>query len=258
MKTGNLDCTFCLDCVVACPYDNVTLATRVPASELWSDARRSGVGLLSKRRDLGALALVFTFGALLNAFSMVSPVYTVETWLADAWGTTREAPVLGAIFLGFLVVAPLLLVGFATWLTRRLANAPGSLLDVALRFSYALVPLGLGVWVAHYAFHLLTGLWTFVPALQAGFVDLGPAWFGTPDWTQGGLPTSVVHPLQVGFLALGLVGSLLVAYRIAARDHVSRTKRAFAPWAALSLLLWGSAMWLLAQPMEMRGTSLGG
>ncbi|HYN20035.1 MAG TPA: FesM, partial [Thermoanaerobaculia bacterium] len=66
-KTGNLDCTFCLDCVYACPHDNVGILSRVPASELWSDRRRSGVGLLSKRKDLAALALVFTFGAILNA-----------------------------------------------------------------------------------------------------------------------------------------------------------------------------------------------
>ena len=27
-KVGNLDCTFCLDCVQACPHDNIALATR--------------------------------------------------------------------------------------------------------------------------------------------------------------------------------------------------------------------------------------
>ncbi|MBY0414223.1 MAG: hypothetical protein K2Q18_08660, partial [Bdellovibrionales bacterium] len=30
-KVGNLDCTFCMDCVEACPYDNVTLKTVVPS-----------------------------------------------------------------------------------------------------------------------------------------------------------------------------------------------------------------------------------
>ena len=32
---GNLDCTFCLDCVKACPYDNVALAVRPPGDELF-------------------------------------------------------------------------------------------------------------------------------------------------------------------------------------------------------------------------------
>jgi len=37
-----------------------------------------------------------------------------------------------------------------------------------------------------------------------------------------------------------------------------RTGRAFAPWACLCALLWIAAMWLMSQPMEMRGSFLGG
>ena len=47
---------------------------------------RSGLGILSKRKDLAALVIVFTFGALLNAFGMVSPVYALEQWLANLFG----------------------------------------------------------------------------------------------------------------------------------------------------------------------------
>lgn len=36
-KVGNMDCTFCLDCVHACPYDNVGLIGRLPSAELWRD-----------------------------------------------------------------------------------------------------------------------------------------------------------------------------------------------------------------------------
>ena len=78
-KVGNMDCTFCLDCVHACPHDNVGILSRLPASELMVDPIRSGIGYFSRRKDLAALAIVFTFGALLNAFGMVSPVYAVET-----------------------------------------------------------------------------------------------------------------------------------------------------------------------------------
>ena len=253
-KTGNMDCTFCLDCVHACPHDNVAISTRLPGSELWSDAPRSGIGFFSKRKDLAALALVFTFGALLNAFGMVSPVYAVQSWLAERMGTTQEAPILGILFFLLLVVEPVLLMGLAAWLTRRAAGTPGRhqpLLPIATRFAYALVPIGFGVWLAHYSFHLLTGLWTFVPVVQK---MLGAA----PDWTWGGLSEQAVTPLEMGFLGLGLLGSLLVSFRIAEREYPARAARAFLPWAGLSVLLWGTAMWLLSQPMEMRGTFLGG
>jgi polyferredoxin len=39
-KVGNLDCTFCLDCVQACPHDNIAIASRVPAAELVETGRR--------------------------------------------------------------------------------------------------------------------------------------------------------------------------------------------------------------------------
>jgi hypothetical protein len=61
-------------------------------------------------------------------------------------------------------------------------------------------------------------------------------------------------------LGLGLVGSWLVAWRLAERDAALPARRAgaFAPWAVLHLLLALAAAWLLTQPMEMRGTFLGG
>src|ERR1700689_4264463 len=82
LKSGNMDCTFCLDCVQACPHDNIGIISRLPAEELMTDPMRSGVGLFSRRKDIAALSLVFTFGALVNAFGMVSPVYAFESWIA--------------------------------------------------------------------------------------------------------------------------------------------------------------------------------
>jgi len=258
-KQGNMDCTFCLDCAHACPHDNVALTTRLPASELWIDPRRSGIGRFSQRKDLAALSLLFTFGALLNAFAMVSPVYAVQTWLAGLMRTTREPVVLGALFTLCLVVEPAVLLGGAAFLTRRWTRTREPLLLLVARFSYALVPLGLGIWIAHYCFHLLTGLWTFVPVTQSAFADLGMPLLGAPHWGLRGLPVALVAPLEKGFLGLGLIGSLLTAWQIAGRDHPPESAwRAFAPWAALSVLLWLTATWLLAQPMEMRATFLGG
>ncbi len=43
-KAGNMDCTFCLDCVHACPHQNVGIVARPLGSELWHDAASSGVG----------------------------------------------------------------------------------------------------------------------------------------------------------------------------------------------------------------------
>lgn len=256
-KHGNVDCTFCLDCVVACPHDNVVVAARLPGAELWEDPLRSGLGRFSKRRDLAALALLFTFGSLLNAFGMVSPVYALQRWIAGALGLASEASVLAVLFATLLVVEPLLLLAGATLWTRRAARRDESLAAIGVRYAYALVPLGFGVWLAHYAFHFLTGFLTFVPVAQSALGDLGLPLLGEPRWQLGGLPERVVYPIELGLLALGLVGSLVVAWRISERDAGPLARRAFVPWAALAVLLFAAAVWLLSQPMEMRGTFLG-
>lgn len=258
-KFGNLDCTFCLDCIHACPYDNVGFLPRLPASELWSDVWRSGVGRLTQRVDLAALVVVFTFGALLNAFGMVTPVYAAEAWLAARLGTNAEWIVLGCIFVLGIVVAPLLLLGIAAALTRRGAGLTARLRTVAARYSYALAPLGLGIWLGHGSFHLFSGFWTIIPVVHSALRDLGAVWLGRPRWEWGPLfPMPWLFPLELGFLLLGGVGSLLVAQRLAANDVPQRWPWAFAPWAILLTLLLAVAIWLLAQPMEMRATFLAG
>jgi ferredoxin len=257
-KVGNMDCTFCLDCVHACPHDNIGVLSRVPAVELMVDPLRSGIGYFSKRKDLAALAIVFSFGALLNAFGMVSPIYALESWLGKALHVSQEGPVLGLIFAFFLIAEPLLLLGVAAGLTRALTGCGRAILPLAVRYSYALVPLGFGMWLAHYGFHFFTGLLTFIPVTQNALVDIGVHILGVPRWTMTGLPVRFVQPLEFGFLLLGLAGSLLVAYRLAEEDSADRPLMAFAPWAAVCLLIWISSIWLMLQPMEMRATLMNG
>jgi Fe-S-cluster-containing hydrogenase component 2 len=257
-KVGNIDCTFCLDCVQACPHDNVGIISRLPAAELMTDGMRSGIGFLSRRKDLAALVIVFSFGALLNAFGMVSPVYALEQWLANVLGVRHELPVLAAVFAMFLVFEPLVLIGVAAWLTRISEGRKRSLISVAMRYSYSLVPLGFGIWLAHFGFHLLTGLFTFIPVTQAAVAEIGWAVFGQPRWGLSGLAPNVVQLFEFGFIALGLLGSLLVSYAIVATEKVSHPARVFSLWAAVSLLMAAAAFWLMSQPMEMRGVVLGG
>jgi ferredoxin len=256
-KVGNVDCTFCLDCVQACPYDNVGIISRVPAAELANDPMRAGVGFFSKRKDLAALAIVFSFGALLNAFAMVSPIYALESWLARLLGVGSEWPVLALIFGLLLLVEPLILIGLAAVCARWWTRSQKPLPALAVRYSYSLVPLGFGIWLAHFGFHFLTGLYTFVPVVQSALAELGWAVLGQPQWGAPGFAPNVVQLFEFGFIMLGLIGSLLVSYSIAANEELDHPNRAFIPWALLSVLLAGAAFWLMMQPMEMRGVALG-
>lgn len=254
-KVGNLDCTFCLDCVHACPHDNVGLLTRLPGEELTAVGPRSSLGSLERRGDWSLLVVVFVFGAVLNAFAMISPVYSVEQAIARGTGMTARWPILGVLFALALIVEPAVLLGGAAWLTRRATAARAGLLELVNRFSRSLVPLGFGVWLAHYGFHFLTGALTVIPVTQdAVRRATGVAALGDPLWQLGGLPPQLVYPIELGFLALGLTGSLVVAWRLAAQFAPGRAGRAFAPWAAVIVLLFVAACWTMSQPMDMRGT----
>jgi hypothetical protein len=288
-KVGNLDCTLCLDCVQACPHDNIALATRLPGLELVDPRRRSGIGRLSRRPDIVALVVVFVFGGLLNAFGMVAPAHTLGQWLARAVGLDSEALVLAMFFVVALVVAPVLILGGAAALTTTLTagsaivtrtrstsdserqtpdRLPGdrrSVVGVArwaatsASYTYALIPLGVGIWLSHYGFHLLTGALTVVPVTQSAVMDLvGWAAVGAPRWRWTGMRPGLVFPLELGVILLGAIGSLGLVYLISERDHPERPVLAAIPWALVTFVLAAAAIWVLSQPMEMRGIGFAG
>jgi polyferredoxin len=257
-KIGNLDCTLCMDCVRACPHDNIALATRTPGLELLDPRRRSGIGRLVQRPDVAVLAVVFTFAALLNAFAMTAPALTLEQMLARSLHVDSEALVLALLFLIGLVVLPGVLLVCAAIVTRSaMRNARAPLGATALQYAATLIPLGFGVWLAHYGFHLFTGILTAVPVAQSAAIDLsGWAALGEPAWRWVGMQPGAVYPIQLGFVLLGAGGSVGLVHATSMRDYPARPALASAPWLAIVAGLAAAALWILSQPMEMRG--LGG
>ncbi len=255
---SNLDCTLCLDCAKACPHDNVALVRRPPGDELFRQN-------WPNRLDLALLAILLTFAALVNAFAMTPPVYRLEQWLSDLLNTDQEAVVLGLIFGVGVLLVPMALVWGAAWLNRRMVAGNRQIMLVRLiqRHAYAFVPLGFGIWISHYLFHLLIGPFTIVPALQGFFASVvGLPLLGTPIPLFGAAltpPLVVVQAVQMLAMAAGLGGALLVGYR-AAKGHNGTsgpTWREFAPWALILVTVAVVAVWVFLLPMEMRGNVLG-
>jgi ferredoxin len=245
--TSNMDCVFCLDCARACPYDNVALTPRSPLAELANPAS------WPLRWDLGLLALVFVFSGLGNAFGMVPPFYElVETLNALPIGL-RLLVIFGTLD---LLLPALLGLGAAT-LSRALAASREPLRHTFVRYAPTALPLGFGIWLAHYSFHFATGALAIVPALHAFLLDHGLPLASRPDWTLSAiLPFSWLLPLEIAITFVGLAGSLYVLDRRARGTADSSPSRAgIIPWAVLWLMLALAAIYLITLPMEMRGTS---
>jgi cytochrome c oxidase assembly factor CtaG len=257
-KAGNMDCTFCLDCVHACPHDNIGVTARPPGSDLWHDGRRSGVGQYGKRPDLAVLVVVLVFGAFANAAGMVGPVMAWREQLGSLLGQPSPLLVTSLFYFLGLVVLPALAIGSAACLSRRWGRLAPGWVEVATRYSYALVPLGFSMWLAHYSFHLLTSYDTLVPTVQRYVGDLGWSGLGPPHWVAACCRPVVdwLPRLEILFLDLGLLLSLYTGYRIslAQSPRPAQALGALAPWAVLMASLFAAGIWLVFQPMQMRGT----
>jgi cytochrome c oxidase assembly factor CtaG len=256
-KKSNFDCTFCLDCVHACPHDNVGLLAVTPGKDLWNGEQRSSLGRFANRLDIAALVLILSFGALANAAGMIAPVAALVYQAQIVFGLPR--PVVLALFLLVgMFLGPGLLVCGTGILSRKLGKISVPLGPLISDFAMTLVPLGFGMWIAHLVFHLFTGSHTPIPVFQRVAQDLHLPVFGKPDWAIASWALPQLLDFEIIVLGAALLGSLYATWKIAKRygTKTGRSLLVFAPWSLLDLLFFLVAIWIIFQPMDMRGTMI--
>ena len=255
-KESNLDCTFCLDCVRACPHDNVGILATVPAKSLWIDRARSSVGRFARRPDLSFLVGVLVFGAFANDAGMALPVENFLNFERIDLGLPGRSFEL-AIFFGLTIcLIPALLITGCAWTSQRLGSVSKSRLEMANRFIMTLAPLGASVWLAHLGFHLFVGSHTFIPVFQRLLTDLHFPYLGAPAWNIRSWAFPELLDWEFLAIDLGLLATLYSMWRVA-RDigkSSARVSLIFLPWGLFALGLFALAIWIIFQPMEMRGT----
>lgn len=242
---GNMDCTMCLDCVRACPHDNVSLFARSAGAEL------SRADSWPRRWDLSLLVVALAFMGLSNAFGMAPPYYALQEGLALRLGITSEFVALLLIFAVGNLLLPAFVAVAAAWLGRRLTRfrARDSLRDTVAAFAPAFVPVGFGIWFAHYSFHILVGPGLIVPVMQE---FLG----GAGDWERWSfsLDTNLIGLIQLLALIACYLWSLRLAQKTALRLYRRKALLGLLPWALAFTLMMLAAWQIFTLPMEMRGT----
>jgi cytochrome c oxidase assembly factor CtaG/polyferredoxin len=261
VKQGNMDCTLCLDCVKACPHDNVGLFVLPPAIELaqirTADPQRSGVGRFRDRTDIALLIAVVVAAAFAEAAVMVQPV---ADWM-NRVGTHLPSPAIAVLGIVFALALPAALAGLAN-VTSKPAQLPGR--GEWTLWLLALLPVGMGMWAAHLSFHLVTAWNSIVPGVLQAAAELhkfGVAFHGfpAPDWMieRPLFGPGALLGLQLGLLDVGLLGTLYLGWRLTASASPMLTLRTRAlsllPWAALAVALYAAGIWIFLQPMQMRG-----
>jgi cytochrome c oxidase assembly factor CtaG len=264
-KVGNLDCTLCMDCVKACPHDNVAIYAMSPMRELSRDPLRSSLRRLSLRVDIAMVMLAIVLAAFLNAAAMIRPGASFLAQAGQNISLSMQPFVglAGTLMLGAAVAAIVWLVAIAT--RRMLPKSTGqqfSSRQVFCRFALSLVPLGLGMWAAHLLFHFITTMQSAWPLLQQFATDTGSHVFGHPVWSSVMNVASgqSLLAMQLFLLDAGLVFSLYAAWRVAKEMQTSapRALRLLCPWAAGMIALYAFGFWVLLQPMQMRGMVMQG
>jgi hypothetical protein len=225
LKSWNLD---------TCALAAMLLTVAIYARGWWELRRQPRYNLSRLASFITGLAVIFT--------ALFSPLDAFANLLLTAHMVQH---------LLLMMVAPPLILYSAPYLPL-LRGLPRNILKhgVGPFLTWPALQLA-GRWLTH----PLVCLFTFLTAIVAwhlpGLYELAPDWssafmFVPPDW---------LLTLQILLLDLGLLLTLYIAWRIALRftSHAAGALRLLAPWSGLALSLYTTGVWILAQPMQMRG-----
>ncbi len=225
------DCTLCLNCLRACPHDNVALAVRAPTYE--AETARP-------RFDAALLLTVLAWGGLLNAYAMVPAYGHLAANLSNLLYTRNE------VLLLLLIQGGWLLGGVG--LTVLVARAAGGTLR---EWAVILAPLAVAIWGGHALYHFLIGAGTFWPVALGALARLKLPIH--PPEPYAVLRLDAAFPFQVALTYLALGAGAYAAWRRARAQ--GRATRAV-PATLLCVLFASLTLWIFAQPMQARGSLL--
>jgi hypothetical protein len=232
------ECSLCLDCVRACPHDNLALGTG-----------RVGGDLMRFRSHRASLDEATTVAAILG----VSLFQTVV--MLNAWAAWQAGPVAyTVVFLVFGLGIPLALLAALSFFASRRDRSSRAVGASLRTYAYAFLPLGLGLHAAHNFHHLFGeggGLWSGLLAWTANVT-------GWRVHVAAGGESPAHADVQFFLQWLALAGGLYLAWQVS--SHLTRQRagdRADALRMALPLQLFAVAYTLLsvlvlAAPMAHR------
>lgn len=253
---SNRFCNFCSNCIKTCHSDAIRITPRPPTSELWF--------IKKPRFEESFLATALIGIVVVQTVVMLEVWGPFMEWFESTTGIANFTIAWTIMFAAAMVIALLLMLGASfissilptkTQNTNVISDSSAQLsidMDVPaqttlsnfVRYGYALIPLGLGIHLAHNAKHFL-GEGLSVIYTSASLVG----WNITGDPSILNMPT--IQIIQYILSVLGVLGGIYTAYRISQNNPNS--KSSVLPYIVLMLMFGLIALWMYTVPMAARG-----
>ena len=252
---SNRACNFCSNCIKTCDHDAIRITPRPPTSELW---------FIKKPRFEESFLATALIGIVVSQTMIMLEVWEpFMTLFENATGITNFTVAWTLIFAGAMLL-PVLLMLAASFIssiipgktsnsdlisdqTAELSvvskDSAESTLSGFVRYGYALIPLGLGIHLAHNAKHFLgEGFAVFYSS--ASLVG----WNITGNLSILNMPT--IQIIQYILSILGILGAIYTAYKISTNNPNIRSS--VLPYIVLILMFGIIALWMYSIPMAAR------
>jgi hypothetical protein len=242
---ANTYCILCMECVKACPEDNVAWNARPFGSDL--------VESVKPRIDEAYLAVIMLSMSAFHGLTMTL------AWdkIVDAIDRATGAGWLAAFSLGMIgmLVLPLVVYYGVCVLMKAFArDREHGAGEIFVRFAYSLLPIALFYHLAHNLQHIF---FEGKKLIRAASDPFGHGWdlFGTAHMPiDAVLPLHVGWGIQVSLILIGHVYGIYIAHKAAQSlyDDPRAATASQIPMLAAMLLFSFQSLWLLSQPMLMR------
>lgn len=252
---SNRACNFCSNCIKTCDLDAIRITPRPPTSELW---------FIKKPRFEESFLATALIGIVISQTMIMLEVWEPFMTLFENTTGITNFPAAWTLIFAAAMLIPLLLMLFASFISSRMSGETSNsslipdqtaqLGDVTKRtgettmssfnrYGYALIPLGLGIHLAHNAKHFL-GEGFSVLYSSASLVG----WNITGDLSILNMPT--IQVIQYILSILGVLGAIYTAYKISTNNPNSRSS--VLPYIILILMFGIIALWMYSIPMAAR------
>ncbi|MFC1896308.1 4Fe-4S binding protein [Thermodesulfobacteriota bacterium] len=197
-------CGFCMECIRACPHDNMTIRLR----PFCADDRIEKLDEAWKAFIMISLAMVY-------CVVLLGPWGSFKEWanITEMGNWKGFALYVAGIWSSSLVIVPCIWAG-AAWLGGRLSGSRTvSTRALFLRYSFLLVPLGLFAWIA-FSLPLILINGSYVLTTLSDPLGWGWDLFGTAHLRWTPLIPEYIHFIQCALLLFALGFTLKRGYEL--------------------------------------------